>query len=398
MANSWEDNNSSREEEDLILNESDLSPLIADELEREIDVYVIDTFERRLAINQEREQADIQESRERFATVLPNNLRIVAPDFISPQCMLIAGWRIYLRNEQGVVIACHLTEILSTPRNFGGLATGDICIQILQKWEEISFQLCRYRYGLWDEEVKAARKGKASASDSETEDTRQGPGPSNQFNSEPDNPTLTSEGIGRRNIFSDIFTVTPNPSARDNINPLFGELNQSQEAGTAEGEQELDPAGSTARIRVGWDPNPVPSEGPDWNSIPSWRDGGTPEGNTTPGDTPRSNPRGTPGNTPESPPRLEGLPIPTTIPDPVVIPDPPAIPVVIPDPAASPVSPTRTIPTIPLSPIRIPPLHPVLPVPFPVPPPSVPAAPTRVPSTVPINPFVNPWVQPTRVP
>ncbi|KAL3685683.1 hypothetical protein R1sor_003705 [Riccia sorocarpa] len=250
---------------------------------------------------------------------------------------------------------------------------------------------------------EAARKGKAPSSDSETEDTRQGPGPSNQFNSEPDNPTLTSEGIGRRNIFSDIFTVTPNPSARDNnINPLSGELNQSQEADTAEGEQELDPAGSAARIRVGWDPNPVPSEGPDWNSIPSWRDRGTPEGNTTLGDTPRNTPRGTLGNTPGSTPRPEGLPIPATVPNPVVTHDPAAIPLVTPDPTASPVPPPRTIPTVPLPPIRIPPSHPVLhvplPVPSPVPPPSIPAAPTRVPSTVPANPFVNPWVQPTRVP
>ncbi|KAL3687706.1 hypothetical protein R1sor_014015 [Riccia sorocarpa] len=120
------------------------------ELEREIDVYVIDTFDRRLTINQEREHADIRESRERFAAVLPDNLRIIAPEFINPQCMLIAGWRIYLRNEQGVVIACHPTEILSTPRNFGGPATGDICIQILLKWVEISFQLYHYRSGLWE--------------------------------------------------------------------------------------------------------------------------------------------------------------------------------------------------------------------------------------------------------
>ncbi|KAL3687594.1 hypothetical protein R1sor_013903 [Riccia sorocarpa] len=247
----------------------------------------------------------------------------------------------------------------------------------------------------YQREVKEARKGKGPASDSETEDTRQGPGPSNQLSSEPDNPTLTSEEIGRRNIFSDIFTVTPNLSARDNINPLFGELNQNPEVGTAEGEQELDPVGSAARLRVGWDPNPVPSEGPDWNSTPSWREGGTPGGNNSPRDTPRGTPGSTPGNTPRSSPTPEGLPTQPTAPHLVVIPDPTAVPGVTPDPIAVPVPAPGLTPVVPLPPIRIPPVNPV----HIVPPPSVPIAPTRLPSTVPVNPFVNPWVQPApRVP
>ncbi|KAL3687705.1 hypothetical protein R1sor_014014 [Riccia sorocarpa] len=226
----------------------------------------------------------------------------------------------------------------------------------------------------YQQEVKAARKGQASASDSETEDTRQGPGPSNQFNSEPDNPTLTSEGIGRKNIFSDIFSPTPNLSARDNINPLFGELNPSPVARTAGGEQELDPAGSAARSKEGWDPNPVSSEGPDWNSTPSWREGGTPEGNSTP----RETLGGITGNTPR------GLPTPAAVPDPVVIPDLTAAPTPVPG----------TIPAVPLPPFRIPPVNPA----SSVPPPSVPTAPTRGPSTVPVNPFVNLWAPPPRVP
>ncbi|KAL3680879.1 hypothetical protein R1sor_023835 [Riccia sorocarpa] len=198
--------------------------------------------------------------------------------------------------------------------------------------------------------------------------------------------------------------ITPNLNARDNINPLFGELNQNPEAGTAEGEQELDPVGSAARLRVGWDPDPVPLEGPDWNSIPSWREGGTPGGNSSPRDTPRGTPRTITGNTPRSSHTPEGLPAQPTIPNPVVIPDPTAvpiaipdsaaIPVVIPDPTTIPVPPQGTLPTIPLPPIRIPPVNPV----HIGPPQSVPAAPTRVSSTVPVNPFVNPWAPAPREP
>ncbi|KAL3683533.1 hypothetical protein R1sor_001555 [Riccia sorocarpa] len=173
----------------------------------------------------------------------------------------------------------------------------------------------------------------------------QGPGPSNQFNSESDNPTLTSgsEGIGRRNILS----VTPNPNARDNINPLFGELNPSGEAGSIEDEQELDPAGSAARIR------------------------GNPKRNSR-----------------KYPTRLTNTGRTTTGSNSSLY------PVVIPDPSEVPTPAPGTIPTVPLPPIKIPPVNPVLPVP----PPSVPTAPTGVPSTVPVNLFVTPWVPPPRVP
>ncbi|KAL3694204.1 hypothetical protein R1sor_007855 [Riccia sorocarpa] len=184
----------------------------------------------------------------------------------------------------------------------------------------------------------------------------------------------------KKQIRAEVHYLSDLKSARDNVNPLFGELNQNPEAGSVEGAQELDPAGSAARTRVGWDPNPVPSEGPDWNSNPSWRDGGTLEGNNTP----RGTPRATPGNTPRNSPTSEGLPVPAAVPDPVVIPDPTAAPVPVPG----------TVPTVPLPPLKIPPVNPVPPVP----PLSVPTAPTKAPSTVLVNPFVNPWAPAPRVP
>ncbi|KAL3681289.1 hypothetical protein R1sor_024245 [Riccia sorocarpa] len=225
--NSWEDSDSYREEADIVLNESDLSPSVAEALDTEIEVNLIDVFERRAAIIEEEERTEVQESRGRLAAFLPDNLRIVSPDFISPQWMLIAGWRIYLRNEHGVVYACHPAENLRTPRNFGGPA------------REL---LAAYNY---QQRLKAARKGKEIATDSDSEGTKKGPAP-------PSNPDLDP-------VFQDIFNLrdargivisdTPAIRSGTGTNPSSSLNNPSPEVGSVGNNPEVPPLSSTARVR-----------------------------------------------------------------------------------------------------------------------------------------------------
>ncbi|KAL3693954.1 hypothetical protein R1sor_007605 [Riccia sorocarpa] len=251
--NSWEDSDSCREEADIVLNDSDLSPSVAEALDSEIEVNLIDVFERRAAIIEEEERIEVQESRGRLAAFLPDNLRIVSPDFVSPQRMLIAGWRIYLRNEHGVVYACHPAENLRTPRNFGGPAREEFNnpeharklaltedLEVLK--EKFTELLAAYNY---QQRLKAARKGKEIDTDSDSEGTKKGPAP-------PSNPDLDP-------IFQDIFNlrgargivISDTPAIRSGIgtNPSSSLNNPSPEARTVGNNPKVLPISSTTRVR-----------------------------------------------------------------------------------------------------------------------------------------------------
>ncbi|KAL3692581.1 hypothetical protein R1sor_006232 [Riccia sorocarpa] len=296
MDTNWKDYISSEKGEPIILSESDLSPTIAAELDQEDESNLTADFRQRLAIFEERAIRRNLESRERLQTVLPDTFRIIAPEVIRPQCMIIACWRIYIRGDFTAVYATNLALLaIDTPRILGRPATGDQCVQLILQWEEVTIQLCRFRRGIWEQTVetkkrwgfghfadwrgdpigsdaytyqqnlkqarRATQPATGSTFDSDSEGVKAGTDPPSYPNSDTDAPNffaLIAEG--RRNTFN----TTPGATTSGQQDFGSGMNNPSQEPPTVTEEGTPD---SGTQTGVGWSPNWVPTGGPDW-SIP----------------------------------------------------------------------------------------------------------------------------------